>query len=192
MVPNQNEVETSRLTAKQTIEKIDRLMPLSLKDKEEQFAYTYARHKGNTYSKLQYLYDFMEDIYGFVGNYVPCKKGCIHCCHIPVSISELEAKFITKHTSMKRSKANSFVNLDKSPCPFLKKGACSIYKVRPFVCRRHVMLDNTAKWCHIDVCDKITLTQLTFTEIDKFYEFLLHDSGKNERLDIREAFDSYR
>lgn len=188
MIPNQNEVEASQLTAKETVNKIERLMPPSLKDKEEQFAYTFARHNGNTYSKLQYLYDFMGDVYGFVGNHVPCKKGCNHCCHIPVSISELEVEYIIKLTNIKRSKVTSLVNVDKGPCPFLKKGACAIYKVRPFVCRRHVMLDETAKWCHVDVCDKITLTQLTFSEIDKFYELLLHASGKNTRLDIREAF----
>lgn len=188
MVPNQNEVEVSQLIVKQTVEKIERLMPDALKHKEEQFASTYARHKGNVYTKLQYLYEFMDEIYEFVGKHVPCQKGCVHCCHIPVSISELEGEFITKQTKIKRPKANLIVNEDKSPCPFLKKGACTIYKVRPFVCRRHVVLDKTSKWCHVDVCDKIILTKLTFSEIDKFYELLLHESGKNKRLDIREAF----
>lgn len=186
MVLNQSEVEASQLKAKETFEKIGRLMPIALKDQEEQFAKTYTKHKGNAFSKLQYLYDFMDDISTFVGNCVPCKKGCTHCCHIPVSISELEIEYITKQTKIKRSKISQAIN--DSPCPFLKKGACSIYKVRPFVCRQHVMLDESPKWCHLDVCNEITITQLKFTEVDKFYVLLLHDCGKNNRLDIREAF----
>jgi len=188
VVLNQSEVEASQLKAKATVEKIERLMPIVLKDQEEQFAKTYTKHKGNAFSKLQYLYDFMDDIYGFVGKFIPCKKGCIHCCHIPVSISELEVDFMTKLTNTKRSKTNSRVTDTDSPCPFLKNGACAIYKARPFVCRQHVMLDETSRWCHIDVCNEITLTQLQFTEIRGFYNNLLYDSGKESRLDIREAF----
>ena len=163
-------------------------MPVLLKDQEAQFAKTYTRHKGNAFSKLQYLYEFMDDIYGFVGKFVPCKRGCIHCCHMPVSISELEIEFISKQANVKRSKRRLSINDTDSPCPFLKKGACAIYKVRPFVCRQYVMLDETSKWCHVDVCNKIKLTQLKFTEITEFYDQLLHDCGKGKRLDIREAF----
>jgi len=188
VILNQSEVEASQLKAKETVEKIERLMPVALKNQEEQFAKTFSKHKGNALSKLQYLYDFMDDIYGFVSKFIPCKKGCVHCCHIPVSISELEVEFITKLTNTKRAKSNLRVTDNDRPCPFLKKGACSIYKARPFVCRQHVMLDETSKWCHIDVCNEIKLTQLQFTEIRGFYNNLLYDSGKGSRLDIREAF----
>lgn len=184
---DQNEVESSQMKSKATVEKIERLMPVTLKIKEEQFASTYLKHKGNSFSKLQHLYEFMDEIYGFVGNFVPCKKGCTHCCRIPVSISELEAEYIAKFTKNKRTKAILPAETN-SPCPFLQKGACSIYTARPFVCRQHVMLDDTSRWCHIDVCHEIKLTQLQFTEIREFYDMLLHDSGKVNRVDIREAF----
>jgi Fe-S-cluster containining protein len=186
VILNQNEVEASQLKSKETANKIERLMPLSLKSQEEQFAHSFFNHKGNAFSKLQYLYDFMDDISRFVGDFVPCKKGCTHCCHIPVSISELEIDYITKQTKIRRSKKSPAVS--GSPCPFLKKGSCSIYKVRPFFCRRHVTLDDTSKWCHIDVCHEITLPMLSFTEVYKFYELLIHDRGKNKQIDIREAF----
>lgn len=188
MILNQSDVIASQLKAKATAEKIEHIMPAALKAKEEQFASTYLKHKGNSLSKLQYLYDFMEEIYGFVGNFIPCKKGCTHCCHIPVSISVLEAEYITKYTKNKQANTKLPIVEKDTPCPFLIKGACSIYETRPFVCRQHVMLDDTPKWCHINVCNEIKLTQLQFTEIREFYNSLLYDSKKGSRLDIREAF----
>ena len=33
------------------------------------------------------------------------------------------------------------------PCPFLVDNACSVYDVRPLVCRSHFSFDATAHWC---------------------------------------------
>lgn len=190
MVLHQNEIVASQLKAKATVEKIERMMPMSLKIREEHFLGTYIKHKGNSFSKLQHLYEFMDDLYAFVGKFIPCKKGCTHCCHIPVSISELEVEFITKLTNNRRAKTNLTVTGNDDPCPFLKRGACAIYKARPFVCRQHVMLDETSKWCQVDACNDIILTQLKFTEVIEFYNRLLEESRKGSRFDIRAVFDS--
>ncbi len=75
-----------------------------------------------------------------------------------------------------------------NPCPFFSKSECSIYDVRPFVCRRHTALATTLSWCHLDKCHTIKLPMISFTEIDKVYEQILSESGtQSEIIDIREV-----
>lgn len=68
-----------------------------------------------------------------------CKKGCSHCCHVPVLVTAVEAFYIQEKTGIeanivKRKKEKCRVP-DGSPCPFLKNDACSIYEYRPIACR---------------------------------------------------------
>jgi Fe-S-cluster containining protein len=84
-----------------------------------------------------------------------CRQGCAHCCHQPVETDPLTvlnvADYIQRHFSssartllairlLEREKALMdvpyFERMNRRmPCPLLVDGSCSIYPVRPLVCR---------------------------------------------------------
>jgi Fe-S-cluster containining protein len=96
-----------------------------------------------------------------------CRKGCAHCCNIPVTISSIEAELIGRHVGTKPAKPARVVRLqdyedlseavpalqdtstrsEPSPCPFLDNSVCSIYEIRPMACRLLVNLDDDDLLC---------------------------------------------
>jgi Fe-S-cluster containining protein len=84
-----------------------------------------------------------------------CKRGCDHCCHRPVgtsapavlriaaalreALSEPEfASVLARVAALDdRTHGAAWTPTERPPfpCAFLVNGACSIYAVRPFVCR---------------------------------------------------------
>jgi Fe-S-cluster containining protein len=85
-----------------------------------------------------------------------CKPGCTYCCHARVEVSDPEALYIAWHLhhlpaarkapliERLHLKAAEFdgagraeADTSKSqPCAFLQDGLCSIYSIRPSVCRK--------------------------------------------------------
>jgi len=88
---------------------------------------------------------------------VACEAGCSYCCHAQVKVTPLEALVVfawveklfpqAQRTLLKKRIDNNRqltegVNLehrvkvkDQTPCIFLEKGVCSVYPVRPLICR---------------------------------------------------------
>ena len=75
-----------------------------------------------------------------------CAPGCDFCCYLPVDVLAPEAFRIAAHLEQTRSPeelANLVYRLGAQgqhdfgvrPCVFLANGRCSIYEVRPMVCR---------------------------------------------------------
>jgi Fe-S-cluster containining protein len=75
-----------------------------------------------------------------------CAPGCFFCCYLPVDVLAPEAFLIAAHLQRMRS-ASELTNLlwrlaahsqhdfGQRACVFLAQGQCSIYDVRPLVCR---------------------------------------------------------
>lgn len=74
-----------------------------------------------------------------------CFENCHHCCKSNLFISPLEALQIQKHVAEFKELETKLLSLEKKRiertpdrCPFLEfSGGCSIYEVRPIVCRSH-------------------------------------------------------
>jgi Fe-S-cluster containining protein len=75
-----------------------------------------------------------------------CAPGCDFCCYLPVDVLAPEAFRIAAHLEQTRSPeelatlvyqlgAQGQHDFGVRPCVFLANGRCSIYEVRPMVCR---------------------------------------------------------
>jgi uncharacterized protein len=75
-----------------------------------------------------------------------CAPGCFFCCYLPVDVLAPEAFLIAAHLKRTRSPAELAAlvyrlgahgphDFGMRPCIFLTQGCCSIYEVRPMVCR---------------------------------------------------------
>jgi Fe-S-cluster containining protein len=85
---------------------------------------------------------------------IACRKGCGYCCHNWVGATAPEVFLIAQHLQARNAddwlapaavttRAAATIGLDiaarfgtKLPCAFLADNACSIYAVRPTVCRQ--------------------------------------------------------
>lgn len=94
-----------------------------------------------------------------VGPISACRKGCSHCCKMSVVLSSKEAEKIGEFIGVDPAKVQmSFETLDQKKlvethcgtvCPFLKKNVCSIYEVRPYMCRTHFNVSDYPELCDI-------------------------------------------
>jgi hypothetical protein len=108
--------------------------------------------------KLRKVYQLADEFSRLMAPYIACANGCSHCCHHGVEISSLEATSISNFSGRAaRPIQKSILRTDKpyrgSPCPFLVEDSCSVYEVRPLVCRNHASYDATNTAClpaHID------------------------------------------
>lgn len=87
--------------------------------------------------------------------YSACKSGCSYCCNIAVTLTTTEAELIGKYIGRKPTIPSHRVDIIANqrkysgvPCPFLKKGKCSVYEVRPLACRIHFNLADTPELCN--------------------------------------------
>lgn len=134
--------------ARENSRRIIASFPSALLKKEASLADRLAVSKLSPLKKLAAIYELVDEMAKHIAPATPCRKGCSSCCHYAVSISEVEAQYIERIAKKRRIKTTAgFSSFDGDPCPFLERGACSIYAARPFVCRRFHTFAPTAEWC---------------------------------------------
>lgn len=97
-----------------------------------------------------------------------CRKGCDHCCHIPLTISQTEAELIGRAAGRRPVVPAASIRLlelgdeeqdwqaaqeqlqaaaPKGACPFLVEHECEIHESRPLACRVLLNLDDDELLC---------------------------------------------
>lgn len=110
---------------------------------------------------------------------LPCEKGCSECCDSPPYITFLEWQLIKKF--LKGRKINK---LNEDTCPLLINCACSIYPVRPVVCRLYGWSYCTSNRTHIIyplACDKVNVRDIQkLISFDRYWKRLVDLSSLNK------------
>lgn len=137
------------------VQKLNKRIPKKLERKQDDLAKKFRKPKSEPFDSLTELYEFLDEMASYAHGLVACKKGCSHCCHMEVGLTQLEADYISAFTGFQASKAPADREIKKDgwidsnrPCPFLKNDACSIYEFRPMVCRTHLVFEKTNEVCN--------------------------------------------
>ncbi|ABD72024.1 protein of unknown function UPF0153 (plasmid) [Rhodoferax ferrireducens T118] len=109
-------------------------------------------------SKLAKLYSLLDMTNELKAPEAACKEGCDYCCHMQVEIAGIEAKRIAEFTGRKAVELRQGrhttpahqLGKQETPCPFLTNKRCTIYEIRPFVCRDLLVLDKDAMACSFE------------------------------------------
>lgn len=178
--------------ASENYEKLVSQLPEKLIKLEGKALDRISKSKKNTLNKLDSLYLKMGKVEGYIQRFTPCKKGCSACCHYPVTVSEIEIKYIERNTKFRKAKRknNDFKKTNGKPCVFLINNSCSIYHARPYACRRHAVLTKTAYWCDPIRSGDEKFPLLMFSGFDAAFDYVRRESNSYNLVDIREAFYS--
>ena len=124
----------------------------------EDRGFPYNLKNGSIIHMMKKFLTYVDELNSIYQIYSPCKKGCSSCCDIAVAVSDLEVIIIKEYLdknriayhkldSMKKKQENAgkkdgFLGKEYTgvKCPFLKYNDCSIYSVRPFVCRKYIVI----------------------------------------------------
>ncbi|MBT9512134.1 MAG: YkgJ family cysteine cluster protein [Acidovorax sp.] len=93
--------------------------------------------------------DTVAEQAGATGPAPDCKAGCAHCCHVRVEATDPEVFHIARHLQALPATALAAVakrlqqhaetarqGAPRQACSFLQENRCTIYTVRPAVCRK--------------------------------------------------------
>jgi Fe-S-cluster containining protein len=147
--------------------------------------------------KAERMIEIIDELGALVAPATSCKKGCSHCCYQAVIISTWEAERISKYAKRKttgfKGHTKTIKHIQKQfrsvICPFLENDICTIYQVRPFMCRAHYNMSDDPNDCDIALKPNTVVPYFNF-ESYKMAWVLLFIEDNYLFGDIREFFKS--
>lgn len=163
----------------------------ALAEREDALPKLLRHENASRAAKLRRTFRLIDELLEAASPYVACKKGCSSCCHMNVTISALEAEQIQRATGRRAKQLSSSMShplgeFQGVQCPFLRDGSCSIYEVRPYMCRKHVNFDETAYWCDPQRMHTAELPMVSFSGPRDAYFDVIGPNGVT--ADIRDFF----
>lgn len=119
---------------------------------------------------------------------VTCARGCNFCCYIEVTTATEEGKMLARHVKRemlpalaKQAAANKWNDLpyQDRKCVFLKNGECSVYDIRPAVCRKYAVA-SPAKDCNTE--HQINQVSVAVVFAAEAATFSLHEVYGSDRM----------
>lgn len=150
---------------------------------------------------LQRIDVLVEDAAALVGKYTPCVVGCSACCYQAITITAPEADRIGKAIGRTPAQAQPLAkerpSLDSlqdgsdedvarytgKPCPFLVDHRCSVYEVRPVICRLHHSMHSDSSLCQHDEVREVPAINMSSLE-----QAFVATQRSYELADIRDFF----
>ncbi len=90
-----------------------------------------------------------------------CAHGCDTCCHQRLTVFGVEAAAIHAHLATLDPALRETLRADDGPeghCAFLKEARCTIYPVRPIICRSHglpIRVDGAVDHCPLNFTEQV-------------------------------------
>lgn len=112
--------------------------------------------------------------------HLQCGKGCDLCC-IGFSIFPVEFYYILNELKKKNFEPEMKQETENDVCVFLKNGSCSIYELRPIMCRTHglpLLYTNDEGEFELSACE------LNFTEFD-FEDFTVENTVPQDKYNSK-------
>jgi Fe-S-cluster containining protein len=165
-------------------------VPQSIIALEEAAPQRISALNASLHAKLRRLHMMADEVMTHFNAYSPCRAGCTGCCHYEVKIYPVEASYIARNSDRPlRKEPSGKDTFHGKPCVFLHDERCSIYDVRPLVCRTHLAFTPTAYWCQPER-SQLDMPMMALTGLRDALGGIVVQSGETRQLDIRQYFDA--
>jgi uncharacterized protein len=99
-----------------------------------------------------------------------CKKNCDACCQYSPRAANIEIDRLKRILPMKNI---PYCEYKTVPCPYYKDGGCSIYDVRPLVCRLYGVTSSPNLTCVKGYSIEHTLSEAEALKFrDEVYDYI--------------------
>jgi Fe-S-cluster containining protein len=147
---------------------------------------------------------FFDKINQKYPNDMKCKEGCSKCCYTDISVFEVESTLIREwFEALNNDEKESLISKwnVKSPsgaCTFLVDDSCSIYPVRPIICRTQgaplfLSQENILDYCplNFEKSDPPKEDWLNLERLNTLLSFAASNAGLDQRIRLKKLKESF-
>jgi Fe-S-cluster containining protein len=148
---------------------------------------------------------FFDKVQNKYSAQMKCTEGCSKCCYTDISVFEVEAENIKEwFSNLSEERKSEIKNLwqdpvEKGACSFLYNDRCSIYEVRPVICRTQgaplfVQADNVLDYCplNFEAGDPPKEDWLNLDRLNTLLSFAAKTSGLENRIRLKKLKETLK